>query len=230
MKQIVTKGIVLTRTNYGEADRIITVLTPDQGKLRLIAKGVRKPKSRLAGGIELFSISDITFIRGRGDIGTLVSSRLEIHFRHIVEDIDRTMVAYDFIKQTNKATEDEPEELYFTLLARGLAALDDSNFSLQLLSVWFSAQLLAHGGYIPELQQDAAGKKLDGTKTYEFEYEGNTFIARDGGRFNASKIKLLRILFADLQPAVVQKVQGVDALLPDCAQLVQTLFQQYIRQ
>jgi DNA repair protein RecO (recombination protein O) len=57
MKTIVTKGIVLTRTDYGEADRILHFLTPDQGKIAGIAKGVRKSKSKLAGGIELFSVS-----------------------------------------------------------------------------------------------------------------------------------------------------------------------------
>lgn len=59
---IVTSGIVLNRINFGEADRILTVITPDQGKLSLIAKGVRKEKSKLAGGIELFSVSNISFI------------------------------------------------------------------------------------------------------------------------------------------------------------------------
>lgn len=67
MNQIVTKGIVLSRTEFGEADRIITVLTTDHGKIRLIAKGVRRIKSKSAGGIELFSVSDITYIPGRRD-------------------------------------------------------------------------------------------------------------------------------------------------------------------
>ena len=59
MNRISTRSIILTRINYAEADRIITFLTPSNGKVRAIAKGVRKAKSKLAGGIELFSISDI---------------------------------------------------------------------------------------------------------------------------------------------------------------------------
>ena len=61
-----TSAIILKRVDYGEADRILTLLTPDHGKLSLMAKGVRKIKSKLAGGIELFSISTITFAEGRG--------------------------------------------------------------------------------------------------------------------------------------------------------------------
>jgi len=86
VNQIVTTAIVLSRLNYGEADRIITVITPDNGKLRLMAKGVRRVKSKLAGGIELFIVSSLTFIKGKGDIGTLVSSRLQTHFSSIVTD------------------------------------------------------------------------------------------------------------------------------------------------
>lgn len=230
MKQLVAKGIVLTRTNFGEADRIITVLTPNHGKVRLMAKGVRKPKSKLAGGIELFSISDITFIRGRGEIGTLVSARLETHFRHIVEDIDHTMLAYDLIKQTNKATEDEPGEVYFRLLSEGLAALDDNTISLQFIRAWFGAQLLFHGGYSPELYQDALGKKLDQNTKYEFNFETSTFAPRDEGRFDAQKIKFLRLLFSNVQFATLQKVAGGEALLEDCSQLILLLVGEHIRQ
>src|SRR5688572_14550778 len=123
MNQIVTTAIILGRTDYGEADRIITLLTPDHGKLRLLAKGVRRVKSKLAGGIELFSISSITFVKGRGDIGTLISTRLNKHYRQIVTDLDRTMVGYDLIKQLNKITEDEPEPEYFDLLKQVFEAL-----------------------------------------------------------------------------------------------------------
>ncbi|MDB5181251.1 MAG: repair protein RecO, partial [Candidatus Saccharibacteria bacterium] len=113
MKQITTTAIILSRTDFGEADRILTLLTPDHGKLRLIAKGVRRIKSKLAGGIELFSVSDIVYIKGRGDIGTLISTRLIRHYGKIVSDVTRTMLGYDLIKMLNKATEDEPEDDYF---------------------------------------------------------------------------------------------------------------------
>ena len=113
MNQLVTTGIVLHRTNYGEADRIITILTPDMGKLHLIARGVRKVNAKLAGGIELFSVSSVTFIRGKGELGTMVSARLEEHFGEIAKDIDRTMLGYELIKKLDKITEDEADESWF---------------------------------------------------------------------------------------------------------------------
>ena len=109
MNRIVTKGIVLSRTNFGEADRILSFLTPDHGKIRAIAKGVRKQQSKLAGGIEIFSISDLTFLEGRSEINTLMSSRLDKHYANIVKNLERTTAAYELIRLTNKATEDAPE-------------------------------------------------------------------------------------------------------------------------
>ena len=60
-----TPGIVLTRFDLGEADRVLTVLTPHEGKLKVIAKGVRKPTSRLGGSLEPFAELHLVLARGR---------------------------------------------------------------------------------------------------------------------------------------------------------------------
>ena len=59
-----TLGYVLRRTNYGEADRILNIITR-QGKISAIAKGVRKSKSKLAGNIEIFSLIDFNIHQGK---------------------------------------------------------------------------------------------------------------------------------------------------------------------
>lgn len=227
MNQIVTTGIVLARTNYGEADRILTLLTPDQGKLRLMAKGVRRVKSKLAGGIELFSVSNITFIRGRGDMGTLVSSRLLKYYAAIVTDINRTMAGYDIIKQLNKAIEDEPEPEYFELLEQALQALDDASVPLELIRVWFSAQLLRLSGHTPNLTHELSGAKLQADKSYEFNFDDSSFIAREDAAYGADNIKFLRILFSGNVPAVITKVAGCAVLVERCRPLVLYMSQQY---
>ncbi|HEY5806174.1 MAG TPA: DNA repair protein RecO [Candidatus Saccharimonadales bacterium] len=226
MKQIVTQGIILGRTDYGEADRILTLLTPDHGKLRLLARGVRRVKSKLAGGIELFSVSDITFIRGRGDIGTLVSSRLLKHYGTIVQDLDRTMLGYDLIKQLNKITEDEPEPEYFELLKQAFEALDDPGISMQLVRFWFSAQVIRLSGLTPNLQTDAAGQKLDPDQSYNFNFEHMCFTAApDRGHFTASHIKFLRLGFTARTARVLAQVQGGGQLGADLLPLIERLRQ-----
>ena len=61
-----TKGIVIGRTNFGEADRIVRFFTPDRGKLSAIAKGIRKIKSRSGGHLELFGEVSLMLATGRG--------------------------------------------------------------------------------------------------------------------------------------------------------------------
>lgn len=227
-QQQVTEAIVLARTNYGEADRIITLLTPENGKLRLMAKGVRRVKSKLAGGIELFSVSSITYIRGRGNIGTLVSARLVTHYGHIIQNIDRTMLGYELIKQLHRATEDEPEPGYFHLLHDAFAALNDSAIDVDLIRLWFGAQLLRLGGHTPNLQTEADGAKLSVDQRYEFSFDDSAFVSRPDGAFAADDIKFLRIVFAGNQPAVLSKVEGSARLVAQSKQLVLFLVQQYI--
>lgn len=228
-QQQVTDAIILTRTDYGEADRIITLLTPDHGKLRLMAKGVRRVKSKLAGGIELFSVTDITYIKGRGDIGTLLSARLQTHYGRIVQDLDRTMLGYELIKQLHKATEDEPEPEYFHLLQQAFAALDDSAVSLDLIKLWFGAQLLRIGGHTPNLQTQPDGTKLAIGQTYEFSFDDSAFVARPDAPYGVDVIKFLRLVFGGNQPHALAKVQGSSDLVRACTPLTATMVRTYIR-
>jgi len=225
MRQIVTKGIVLARTDYGEADRILTVLTPDQGKVRLMAKGVRKVKSKLAGGIELFSVSLITYIPGRKDISTLVSTRLEKHYGGIISDIDRTMLGYELLKRINTSTEDEPGGEYFLLLQRGLAALD-AGLALGLVEAWFDAQLLTLAGQQPNLQSDQRQQPLSGDATYVFDYATMCFLAQPDGPYTPEHIKVLRLLFGQPTPEKLLQVQGIEGYMPPLQTLISTLRQQ----
>ncbi len=228
-QQQVTVGIVLSRIDYGEADRIITFITPDVGKIRLIAKGVRRIKSKLAGGIELFSTSNLTYVWGRGDIGTLVSARLVTHYGNIVRNVDRTMLGYELIKELHRATEDELEVGYFHLLEQIFVALNDDEIVLKLIRLWFSAQLLKLNGHTPNLQTDATGAKLDAGKNYEFSFDDCTFVARSDGMFGAPDIKFLRLVFSENQPAMLAKIAGIMQRIEHTYQLVAFMQQQYIR-
>lgn len=229
MKQKVTVGIVLARTNYGEADRILTVLTSDQGKIRLLAKGVRRIKSRLAGGIELFSINDITYIEGRGDLGTLISARVFRNFGEIVKDVNRTMFTYEILKQFNKLTEDSPEQEYFTVLARSLQAINDPANSLEAVALWLHMQLLRLSGHSPNLVSDSEGNKLESTKSYMFNFETMSFNAVTNGPFRADHIKLLRLSDSSKSAIKVAHVADVEKLLPSLAELTKTMLTQHTR-
>jgi DNA repair protein RecO (recombination protein O) len=227
MKRFNTQGIVLARTDYGEADRILTFLTPDNGKVKAIAKGVRKQKSKLAGGIELFSVSDLSLIVGRSEINTLISTRLVKHYGQIVKNLERTSLAYEFIKIMNKATEDNPEPAYFNLLKQAFEALDDDSIDLALIEIWFYAQLLKLAGHSPNLRAQKSGQKLEADKKYDFDFESMAF--QPGRAYTSDQIKFLRLLFSDNRPKAIQKVQNLDALVKKTQSLVRSALLAFVR-
>lgn len=229
MKQIVTRGIVLARTNFQEADRIITVLTPDNGKIRLMAKGVRRERSKLAGGIELFSVSDITFLRGRKEIGTLISSRMITHFDRITTDINRTMLGYELLKRINRVTEDAAGEEYFELLGSVLGGLNNTNLSSELVELWFSMQLLRITGHSPKLRIDASGNNLAAEGTYMFSYEEMAFSMAEDGPFMANHIRLLRLGIGTTEPGKLAQVQGTDKHAGEALLLANTMLSRLVR-
>lgn len=229
MNQIITSGIVLTRTNYQEADKIMTLLTPDHGKVSVLARGVRKSKSKLAAGIELFSISEISFIRGRGELSTLISARLKKHYGYIVQDINRTMTGYELIKLLNKVTEDATGPEYYDLLQQTYESLDNKNVPLDLIYLWFYAQLLRLAGHSPNLKTEKSSTPLKTDIFYEFSHDDMAFKAQAQGQFSANHIKLLRLAFSGITATNLLKVQGTDTLIPPTLHLIRTILPNHLR-
>ncbi len=225
-QHIVTKGIVLSRTDYQEADRILTVLTPDHGKLRLIAKGVRRPKSKLAGGIELFSVNDITVLPSQRDLKTLISSRLHKNYGGIIADITRTMLGYDLLKQINRVTEDEPEEEYFTLMESALAGLNDGELESDVIEMWFAMRLLAANGHTPDLRQDTEGRALSISDSYSFDFDAMSFVQHQNGPYGANHIKLLRLAVTTVDPTLLKQVKGSEQYITPTLSLAKNILRQ----
>lgn len=227
MKQINAKAVVLSRIDYGEADRIITLLTPDTGKVRVMAKGVRRQKSKLAGGIELFSISDITYIQGRGDLHTLVSTRLITHFGNIVKDLDRTMFGYEMLKILGKVLEDEGGEEYYQLLVDSLGALDNLASPKDLAECSFLLHLMRLLGHLPNLTNDVKGGELPKDGSFQFSFDDMAFFTNDRGPFTQNHIKLLRLISHNPPKALLQVAKLAD-YLKDLAPLVRQMSRQYV--
>lgn len=227
--QIVTTGIVLARTDFQEADRILTLLTSDYGKLRVIAKGVRKPRSKLAGGIELFSISHITVLPGRRELGTLVSTRLQTHYAEIVKDIQRTMLGYEFLKRMHKLTEDAAGSEYFAILRATFEGLNSRQLSSELIELWFTMQLLGVTGHMPNLKTDTKGLSLEVAKTYLFDFDAMAFQAQASGPFGANHIKLMRLAYGTESPRVLGQVKDSSVFAPATATLAKSILGQHVR-
>ncbi len=229
MKHLTTKAIILKRIDFSESDRILALLTKDQGKIRVIAKGVRKMKSKLAGGIELLSVTDITYIQGRSEIHTLVSSRLDEHYSNIVKDINRTMLAYELIKKIDRLTEDSAGDEYFELLCRALQALNDDSLSSELLETWFNLQLLQTTGHAPNLVYDTEDQQLVLGRSYSLDPDDMTFKQHEAGYYQANHIKLLRLASQTSDPLRLLKVKDVDDYASVLVKLTKSMLTHHTR-
>ena len=147
-----TPAVVLKRMDLGEADRIVTLYTRDVGKVRAVAKGVRRAVSRAAGHLEPFTLSDIMFAVGR-ELDVISQADTLEAFRAIREDLELATHAYYLAEVVDLLTEDRMENrAVFDVLVDGLHNLGVAAES-RLVLIVFQLKLLDALGYRPELRE-----------------------------------------------------------------------------
>ena len=148
-----TEAIVLKHTNLGEADRILTLYTPNFGKLRVVAKGVRKPKSKLGGHVELLTRSAMMFAHGR-NLDIVTQSQTIDSFLPLRSDLWKTSCALYMAELVDSFTEEQDENYpVYRLFIEALHWLENVDVGLTLR--YFELHLLNHLGYRPQLQKCA---------------------------------------------------------------------------
>lgn len=209
-----TRALVLRRTNYGEADRILQLLTP-AGRRAVIARGVRKEKSKLAGGIELFAISDVVIGRGKGELGILTSARLVTFYQRILGEYERMQFSYEVLKLVARASElvDEPE--WYAVAQQVLAALNAPSIDLRLIKTWFYLRYADLLGHALGLNYDIEGQVLDSERRYRYDVGEKGLAHTANGALTADHIKLLRLV-ATKSLDVLAQIGGVEVVLEEC--------------
>jgi DNA repair protein RecO (recombination protein O) len=150
-----TTAIVLRRVEYGDYDLIVTLFTPDQGKVSVIAKSAKKSAKRFPGILELFARLDVVISRGRrkGGLAVLQEASLRAAFFHIRESILKTAYASYWSELLNLWLEEgQPQPALFRLLAYALDELDAQRTPPEVLSLMFQLRLLALAGFRPNLE------------------------------------------------------------------------------
>ena len=143
-------GVVLKRSNLGEADKLVTLYTLHHGKVPAIARGLRKPSSKRAGSLELFNEVKASFIKGKGELDTLAEVQiLETHFgwrKHL----GRVNLAYQLVEVVDKLTPDhQPHPEIFEILQRSLSEIGNLKIDWKLKIENWKLQLLRELGYWP---------------------------------------------------------------------------------
>ena len=208
-----TQAIILHRTKYGETDRILNLLTPE-GRKSCVAKGVRKEKSKLAGGIEMFTVSDIVIHESeKSEMGILTSAKMLKSYMNIISDLDRFELGSKVIKMTNKISENVDSPELFTLVNQCFWALD-KNLNRELIESYFLFNLMRISGEDVNLHRDTLGDKLDAETTYSWDTLENALRPEPRGNVKAEHIKLMRMILTSPLKTIVQ-VQGIGKFLPE---------------
>jgi DNA repair protein RecO (recombination protein O) len=168
-----TDAVVLSRLDFGEADRILTVYTPHLGKVRVIAKGARRPTSRLLPHLEYFTRSRLMLAKGRELDVVTGAETLDLHLE-LRDNLDAYGHASHCVELLLRMTEDRQEnEAAYDLLVRTLRLLADGVDPFAVTR-HFELGLLTLLGFKPELYRCVACQG-------EVQAVPNAFSSRLGG-------------------------------------------------
>lgn len=244
MSNLKIHAIVLRRTNIGEADRLIDFVT-ESGQVTALARSARRARSKLAGGIEPFTLSEISVYHSeKSHRNTLTSVKMLRFYKNILADFDSLSLASSLTKQVARALRQIDQDnhspasspvnspapspssspaplTFFSLLNQSYAALDDRH-SIALVETWAHLNLHVLKGNQVNFLYDASGAKLSPDLTYSWDLTAEALTPSPHGPISASHIKLARLMLAS-PLALISRVKNVDDLLPPLLEIAKAL-------
>lgn len=187
-----TPALVLKRRNFGEADRQVTLLTPQYGKFDAIAKGARKPTSRKTGHVELFMKTDVLIARGR-TLDILTQAELMEPYLAIREDLERGAYASYVAELLDRFTfdsDDTETDTLFALVDDTFARLSDTEADSRLAVRYYELHLLDEVGFRPELSECVVTRADVEPIDQYFSYDGGGVVSHEGALQTAGLIPL----------------------------------------
>ena len=214
-KDLKVPGYVLRRTNYGEADRILNI-TP-VGKVSAIAKGVRKEKSKLAGGVEMLTRSDYVIHFGKSEMGVVTSAKMVKYYGGLLNNYDSMEFIGKILKEVNRAAEESDTAEFYSIVEQCLKAIENG-MKRELVEAWFVLNLERAMGEQMNLYRDVNGVKLSAEEHYVWDSMERAFRAHAAGEFGVNEIKLMRLIIA-IELEAVGKVKVGDEVVRKVCEL-----------
>jgi DNA repair protein RecO (recombination protein O) len=193
------EGIVIRTNNYSETNKIVTIYTREWGKVGVMARGAKKPNSRLTAITQLFSHGYFLIYKGSG-LGNLEQGEIISSMRSIREDIILTAYASYILELTDKCTDEKiPNPYLFELLLQTIIYMNEE-YDLDVLIHIFEMKMLSSLGLYPTLNKCTVCGETDGH--FSFSIRENGFICHRcldtdpyHYKISSSTVKLLRIFY-----------------------------------
>ena len=184
MSSCKTNGIVIKGSNFGEADKILTVFTERFGKVKVIAKGIRRMKSHLAGSLEPFMLTDLMLYEG-STFYTITGASIIQDFPNIHSDLKLTAKAFLFGELIDKfLKEKEGTADIFDLYVSVLSSIENGSQEA-LVALAFEFKLTNISGFSPQLYECVHCKtKITPCNNYWDQSEGGIICGDCQAKFN----------------------------------------------
>ena len=189
MKNIKTTGIVIAENSLGDSDKILTILTPNIGKITCTAKGAKRPKSTLLAGSQLLCFGEY-MLRKSNEMYSIQSCETIEVFYDIRTDLDKLNYASTIVKIiTDVTTENQNNYHILKLFLNTLYIISESDKNLDFIMSVFRIRLLKILGYAPNVEKCSGCGKRDEPLT-EFSISGDGFKCANCSKLDKSCIKL----------------------------------------
>ena len=153
-RRYTTEAIVLSRFDFGEADRILTLITPDWGKIKVIAKGIRRPTSRIGGSLEPFAELQVALARGR-TFEVVTQVVVDHAWLNLRDSLESAATAWYLAELADRSLEERTAaEPLYTLLKRAYGLLD-AGMAPGRVARWYEMHLADELGMRPEVDRCA---------------------------------------------------------------------------
>ena len=173
MPSLNTSALVIRRADYSDYDRMVTLFTPQYGRIDAIARGCRKPKSPLLNASEPFTSGEFQLYQ-RGERFSVEQCQIQESFYELRTDYDRLVHGVYWLKLLDSCVmPDVPMPDLFLLTLRALAHLNYSDLPPELLTMAFEMHLMAQLGFAPRMDVcQKCGCPLDGDARFDVERGG----------------------------------------------------------
>ncbi|MBR3180227.1 hypothetical protein IKF57_01710 [Candidatus Saccharibacteria bacterium] len=182
---------------------------------------MRREKSKLAGGVEMFSLVELNIHQGKSEMGVVTSARMLKYHGRLVTDLNKMTLAGEILKRISLASEGATSEEFFRITRESLTGLDDG-IDERVVEAWFVMNLLETSGDEVNLHRDESGEKLAVDKRYDWDAMEKAFLERENGDFGADEIKILRLMVA-AELRLVARVKNLDMWIDKILNFVRML-------
>lgn len=189
MKTVKTKGIIIAEKVLSDFDKMLTILTPNIGKIECVAKGSRRPKSLLMAGTQFLCFGEYLLYKGSENYSMNSCETIEI-FYNIRTDIDKLNYAVYITKIVNDVTtENQNNYKVLQLYLNTLYVISNTDKDLEFVASIFRLRLLSIIGYKPEIGECKLCKNKD--ELVKFSIRENGFICKECAKIDEGAINIV---------------------------------------